>query len=381
MINKGLQLTRKRGFGAILAAGVALMLTTAAFAQNNQRYDNSNSNYNQRDNSVNDNRTSLPSGTVIPVRLDEALSSKNNSQGDKFTATVIRGSDDAGLPEGTRLEGVVRESVASGEGQAGSLDVDFRRIVFPDGGSQAITASLYSLSGKAVKRTNGRLVASGDKGKDRLKFIGIGAGAGLLLGTVTKQNSILSLLLGAGAGYLYNEVGNKPKPGDVNLKQGQEFGVRLDRQLAFNAQTRRYYRRGSDSQVANSSNNGGYSAYADHIRVNVNDRPVRFNSNEQPYIRNGAVFLPLAAMGRAANFDYRYDSESRTIYARNDEVRAGMGNRNATVNGRQRSLPTAAEQRNGVTFVPLQFIAWASDGTVGFDEASGTVNVSTNDRP
>ena len=75
--------------------------------------------------------------------------------------------------------------------------------------------SANSLSGKAVKSGDGRLVATGDKSKDRLKFIGIGAGAGLLLGTVTKQNSLLSLLLGAGAGYLYNETGNKPKPGDV----------------------------------------------------------------------------------------------------------------------------------------------------------------------
>lgn len=367
-----------RGSAAMLAAGLAVISIPGAVAQSSQR--DYRSTY---------NRDSLPAGTVIPVRLDQALSSRDNSSGDKFSATVIRGSDDAGLPEGTRLEGLVRESTRSGEGQPGSLDVDFRRIIFPDGSAQNITASLYSLSGKAVKSGDGRLIATGDKSKDRLKFIGIGAGAGLLLGTVTKQNSLLSLLLGAGAGYLYNESGTKPKPGDVNLKQGQEFGVRLDRTLEFNSQTRRYYRRDNGSQVTDNRDNrynqdnrynGSSSEYADHVRVMLNDRPVRFNKNEQPYIRNGAVYLPLAAMGNAANFDYRYDSGSRMIYANRDDVQMGLGSRNATVRGQRRNLPTGAEQRNGVTFVPMQFVAWAANGTVGWDEASGTVNFNTNDR-
>lgn len=369
-----------RLLGPVAAAGFALTLTIASTAQGTQRFDNNETNYQRRDNSANSNRNSLPLGTVIPVRLDDPLNSNSASQGDKFTATVIRGSDDAGLPQGTRLEGIVREATPSDGGHAGSLDVDFRRIVFPDGSAQAITASLYSLSGKALKRGDGRLIATADKGKDRLKFIGIGAGAGLLLGTVTKQNSILSTLLGAGAGYLYNEVGNKPKPGDVNLKQGQEFGVRLDRELAFNVATRRYYRQTGDSQQTYTSDREGASGYADHVRVKVNDERVRFNTNNRPYIRDGAVFVPLAVMGNAANFDFRYDSPSRTIYARNDEVKVLLGSKTALVNGRRRSLPTAAEQRNGVTFVPLQFIAWAADGTVGYDEASGTVNITTNVR-
>jgi|SRR5579884_78224 len=375
MMIKDLQLTNQRGLGALIAAGLALTLMTAAYAQSTPRYNNTYGN--QGANSANYNRTALPSGTVIPVRLDESLSSKDATAGDTFTSTLIKGSDDAGLPEGTRLEGVVREAVASGNGLPGSLDVDFPRIVFPDGSSQTITASLYSLSGKAVKRADGRLVATANKSKDRLKFIGIGAGAGLLIGTLTKNNAILSLLLGAGAGYLYNEYGNKPKPGDVNLKQGQEFGVRLDRQLTFNSQTLHYYRRDNGMQAPTS---GSYTSSLDQIRVIVNQRPIRFNRANQPYIRNGAVLVPLAALGSATNFDYRYDAGTRMIYARNAQVRMALGSKVASVNGQRRSLPTTAELRNGVTFVPLQFIAWAANGTVGWDEASGTVNVTTNDQ-
>ena len=364
----------------LVMAGIVINPMSAAFGQNTRPYRERGARASQRDDSPNYGRTSLPSGTVIPVRLDDALSSKSAARGDRFTATVIPGADNAGLPDGTRLEGVVRESVPSDGGEAGSLDVEFRRISFPGGSSQAINASIYSLSGKTLKRGDGRLIATGDKSKDRLKFIGIGAGAGLLLGTVTKQNSLLSVLLGAGAGYLYSEVGNKPKPGDVNLKEGQEFGVRLDRELAFDAQTRRYYRQNRRTPAVDSSQPAGYSEYTDQIRVRVDDRRVRFQRESRPYIRDGVVFLPLAVMGEACSFDYRYDANARTIYARNDEVHTALGSRTAMVNGGRRSLPVAAEQRNGVTFVPLQFIAWAADGEVGYDEASGIVTVFSGSR-
>ena len=107
-------------------------------------------------------RVILPVGTVIPVKLDQSLNSKNNQPGDKFTATVRYGRDDAGMPEGTRVEGVVREALPSGNGKPGVLDVDFRTIVFPGGDRRSIEASLYSLDGKSVKSSDGRLIATAD---------------------------------------------------------------------------------------------------------------------------------------------------------------------------------------------------------------------------
>src|SRR5207247_842058 len=121
-------------------------------------------------------------------------------------------------------------------------------------------------------------VASSDKNKDRLKFVGIGAGAGLLIGAITKQNALTSLLLGAGGGYLANEFGKK-KPGDVALKSGSEFGVRVDRQFAFYtdrpevrpASDERYY----CDQPDRDRNNGGEPARIG-IGVMSDDRNVTF---------------------------------------------------------------------------------------------------------
>ena len=179
-------------------------------------------------------RVVLARNSVIPVRLDNSLNSKTAHSGDRFTATVLDGKEAAGLPEGTQVEGVVREAIASTKGKPGTLDLEFRRLVTPGGQNRTIMGSLISLDGKGIRRSeSGRMTATASKGRDRLKFIGIGAGAGLLIGSLTKGDNLVATLLGASAGYLYNEFGNKPKPGNVNLKAGTEFGIRLDRALTF----------------------------------------------------------------------------------------------------------------------------------------------------
>ena len=179
-------------------------------------------------------RIVLPAEMVIPVRLDDRLRSDDNVSGDRFTATIESGRDDAGLPSGTKFEGVIREAIPSRNGKPGVLDVEFRRIILPDGTSRNVKASLTSLDGKYVDRdSSGRLQAKGKSGNERLKWVGIGAGAGLLIGTLTKGNQLLDTILGAGAGYLYNEYANKGGR-NVDLKAGTELGVRVDQRVAFN---------------------------------------------------------------------------------------------------------------------------------------------------
>jgi hypothetical protein len=178
--------------------------------------------------------TTLPAGTVIPVKLDDTLTSNENREGDKFTATVVSGRDDAGLPSGTRIEGVVREAVAASGGKPGVIDVDFRRVIFPGGEARNIDAGVISLDNKSISRNaDGYLEAKGrNEGNERLKWVGIGAGAGLLISTLTKGNTLVNTILGAGAGYLYNELQRKGA-GNVNLKAGTEMGVKLNSALAY----------------------------------------------------------------------------------------------------------------------------------------------------
>jgi hypothetical protein len=409
-------ISRRPQWPLIIAAAALVCLSTGSTAQSQRRN-------NSRTGNAGLSRITLPTGTVIPLRLDGSLSSRNNEQGDKFSATIKSGQDDASIPTGTRVEGVVREAQASGNGKPGVLDVDFRRMVFPNGGSQSIAASLTSLNGKDVTRQDGRLVATGDRGKDRLKWVGIGAGAGVLVSVLTKGNTLLDGVLGAGAGYLFNEVGNKPKAGDIELKQGAEFGIRLDRELAFTGEGRQFYRSdgssgnygrsgsagsqdgdrvnrddrssdrsssgtegavrnqdrrfNSDSDRNNSQDNSESYSRPLGVRMLINDRPVRFNRESQPFVQNGVLFVPLAAVGRAAEFDYRYDSANKVIYARNDSVKLPLNSRMVTVDGDRHGLPARGMMRNGTTYVPLQFIGWAADGDVSWNAGSRTATLRT----
>lgn len=181
----------------------------------------------------------LAPGTVIPVRLDEDLRSDEAREGDRFTATIEAGRDDAGLPSGTKFEGIVREAIPARGGKPGVLDVDFRKVIFPDGTEKTIQAHTVGLDSKYVNRdSSGRLVAkSGGNSNERLKWVGIGAGAGLLISTVTKGNTLLDTLLGGGAGYLYNELQHKGAK-NVELKANTEVGVKLDQRLTFTPEAR-----------------------------------------------------------------------------------------------------------------------------------------------
>jgi len=369
----------RRGQAGITAAALALCLASPASAQRQ--------------------RVVIPSGTVVPATLRVPLSSKTSRPGDRFTAAVKYGREDAGLPEGTRIEGVVREAIPSADGKPGVLDVDFTRVVLPGGEARPVSASLYGLDAKSVKRTeSGRLVATADKGKDRLKWVGIGAGAGLLLSTLTKGNTLTSILLGAGAGYLYNELQNK-KPGDVNLKEGAEFGVRFDRQFAFSADRdpRRpdydrpndrdrvldqdraddpYYR--GDRQYRRRDGEPAQDSPRGDIGLLIDDRSISFGS-AKPYLRGDAVMVPLAAVAKEGRFDYRYDADDRLITARNGAVRLPLDSRVAVVDGERRRLPAVAEMRNGTLYVPVQFIGAAMKASVAYDKPSRTVLITTHE--
>jgi len=264
-------------------------------------------------------------------------------------------------------------------------------MVMPDA-TRSITGSLVALDAKSIKRDDaGRLVANGNGGNDRLKWVGIGAGGGLLISMLTKTNALVDTLLGAGAGYLYDML-KQGKSGDVNLKAGTEFGVRLDRQLAFDTDRTDYYQ--ASGNVAptysryDAADNGNPSydrggnrrtepgLGAEDIGLIVDDRNVAFGS-PAPYMRGSQVLVPLASISRAASFEYRYDARRRMISVRNGALTMGVGSRIAVLNGERGRLPLAAEIRDGTPYVPLQFVGLATGGSAEWDADTRTVVVTT----
>lgn len=318
-------------------------------------------------------RVVVPEGTVVPVRIDYTLSSATSRVGDRFTATVHSEQEgDAEFPLGTRIEGVVREVQRMGDGQPGMLDLDFRTMRLPDGQNVRVQGSLIALDDSDITQTSdGRLVAKNKK-SDRMKFIGYGAGAGLLIGLLTDK-TVEGLLLGAVAGYLYSQTRkDKDRLSDVTLKEGTEFGVRLDSAVAYNAPRRFYdsqrnYRaslqRVSDSSQAQTS----YSQRAD-IRVTMNGRAINFG-NTLPIEEDGNVLVPLDPVMKAAGTSYDYNERKKVVraYTKEGTVSIKVGKPFARVSGRKETVETMAQVRDGIIYVPLRFLSLATGMRVMWD--------------
>lgn len=316
----------------------------------------------------------IPQGTVIPVSLDKTLSSATDRQGGPVTVTVRSAYDgDAELPRGTKIGGVVSAVQRAGDGQPGMLDLSFREVLLPNGQRVSAEGSLISLDEKMVMQTSdGRLAARDKKSNDRLKFIGIGAGVGLILGKWQKH-TLEGTLLGAAAGYLYSEYDRKKaQPTDVTVAEGTEFGVRLDRQLTYRpsrafAVARANYLHAPSPPVSLPSGD---------IGVTVAGRAVSF-PNAQPFQQGGIVLVPLAPVMDEAQVGYSYDDRQQTVRVdtTEGELNLKIGNPYALLNGEREDLEAPAQVRGGVVFVPLHFLALATGTRVVWVANTRTVAI------
>ena len=134
----------------------------------------------------------LPEATVITVRLNEKVSSKDNSSGDRFTATVaepvqVDGKDV--IPKGAAVTGTVTDAKARGKIKGAAT----LRLVLD---SVTVNDKKYDIRTTAVARS------MQGKGKRTAEFAGGGAGAGALIGGLAGGGKGLGigLLAGGAAG-------------------------------------------------------------------------------------------------------------------------------------------------------------------------------------
>jgi hypothetical protein len=181
-------------------------------------------------------RVSIEANEVLPVTLDQELSTMDNSKGDTFTATINtrQYTGYSEFPRGTKVEGHIAAVRTKGNNRPAILDLEFDRIRFPGGKAVAIDGSLTSLDNKYVRQNNkGVLVARNSANTDhRMIYAGYGAGAGLLVGVLSKR-PIEGALLGGALGYILGQVqkDKQQQTSDVTLTSGTELGVRVNRDV------------------------------------------------------------------------------------------------------------------------------------------------------
>ena len=314
----------------------------------------------------------IPQGTVIPVRLDRTLSSTTDRQGGPVSVTVRSAYDgDAEFPRGTKIEGIVSAVQQARDGQPGMLDLSFQEVLLTNGQRVNIEGSLISLDEKTVVQTSdGRLVAREQKSNDRLKFIGIGAGVGLILGR-WQEHTLEGTLLGAAAGYLYSEYDRrKAQPADVTVAEGTEFGVRLDHQMSYHPSRAFVVARANYLRAPLPS----VSLPSQGIAVTMAGRSVSF-AGAQPFQEDGIVLVPLAPVMDEARIGYNYDTRLQTVRVdtTEGELTLRAGDSYASLNGAREYLEAPAQVRDGVVFVPLNFLALATGTRVVWVAQTRTV--------
>ncbi len=183
--------------------------------------------------------TYLPTGTTLKITLDASLSTAKNHEGDPFSGHVVEAVTVDGktiVPVGAVVEGKVARA-AQPRRIRGTSMIDLRpeMIVMPNGTRYHLSAAVVDTGTPKQFDVDeeGRIRPAGSKMKT-LREIGIGAGAGALLGAATVHTphaTVLGAGMGAGAAVVYWLISRHPE----QLPASTQLYLELNRPLALTA--------------------------------------------------------------------------------------------------------------------------------------------------
>jgi len=172
---------------------------------------------------------SIPAGTVLHCRVAETITTKLNSQGDPFAATVAEPVMLDGrevIPAGATLRGHITEMEKPGRIKGvGQMRLAVDQIALPDGRTFPLAAVLmtaYGVDNVKVVGSEGLVKGPSSRGPD-LKEIGAGTGGGTFLGLVLGHP-----LLGATFGATATTIDRLRRRGkDLTIPVGTQLNYQL----------------------------------------------------------------------------------------------------------------------------------------------------------
>lgn len=202
--------------------GQAAINDTGAFNNNSGAFNNNNSDVNSNSRYYQD--YIIPSDTVLRVRLQDTISTKTSSEGDRFTAVVVEPSN----YRDATIEGHIARLDRSGRltGRT-EMILEFDRITLRNGRSGRMAAQVEQVHASEDVKTideEGNIETS-SRSDDTTLRTGGGAALGAIIGAIAGggKGAAIGALIGAGvgAGSVYVQ-GRK----DLILDPGTEMSIR-----------------------------------------------------------------------------------------------------------------------------------------------------------
>ncbi|MDP2471061.1 MAG: hypothetical protein Q8W45_01825 [Candidatus Palauibacterales bacterium] len=168
---------------------------------------------------------SVSAGTLLRVSLDEELSTKSSSVGDRFTVTLLAPVTDATgvvIPAGTKIRGEVTALEPSGSaGQQAMIRIDFGQLLL-DGESYqtALTVTEANATTRGRKSTGEKAVT-----------IGAGAVVGGILGRVIGGNATGTIIGGVAGAAAGTAIALGTGDVDAVLEEGSEMTLRVEERI------------------------------------------------------------------------------------------------------------------------------------------------------
>jgi hypothetical protein len=173
-----------------MALNLSALLLTAAMAVGQ------NTGYGERDRGRSDrDQMTVPSGTQISVRTDEAIDSQNASEGQTYPATVLQdvtgGAGEVLIPRDSRAQLIIREATGGSTTGSPQLVLDLNSI--------SVNGRSYRVSTEDITQSS---KAGIGKNRRTAEMVGGGAVLGTLLGAIAGggKGAAIGAAAGAAAG-------------------------------------------------------------------------------------------------------------------------------------------------------------------------------------
>ncbi|MFZ0799942.1 MAG: hypothetical protein WCA13_19365 [Terriglobales bacterium] len=182
----------------------------------------------------------IPAGTMVPLSLKQAISTKTAKDGDPVyaeTAFPFVVNDRVVIPAGTYIQGKIERVQRGGhvKGRAEVL-IHFTSMIYPNGYTVMLGGSIENTPGAektSMKDSEGTIREDSDAGKKARETVG-GATTGAVIGAITNGGKGAGIGAGIGgtAGWA---VGMLSRGSDVRLEPGASIEMEIQREVQVDA--------------------------------------------------------------------------------------------------------------------------------------------------